>query len=526
MAKFDRLARTPTMAGPVQTVDQPMPTAEGGAGWGRDTRSELFLLAVTNLVSEQTFYESGRQRDDRFVRLVHQATAEDPDWTARLIRWLRVEANMRSAAIVAAAEYAKAGGPNPRAVVASALQRPDEPGEFLAYWHAKYGRTLAGGKQRGVADAVVRLYDERAALKYDGASHAYRLGDVIDLTHPVPRAPWQSDLFRWLMDRRHNRDEPRTSERLEMIQARVSLDALPVAQRRAMLSMSSPQIPLQTAGMTWESLSGWLQGPMDRQAWEAVIPSMGYMALLRNLRNFDQAGVTDAVAQTVAAKLADPEQVAKSRQFPLRFLSAYRAAPSLRWAWALEQAVQHSLANVPVLPGRTLILVDLSGSMWTTLSDRSDLQRWEAAALFGFALGLRAQFADVYVYGTDRQRVSLPKAGSLLPTIAGLTNMGGTDTFGAVATSYTGHDRVVILTDEQAHTPGFSASYGYGYSNTVDPDTVLAGIDKPIITYNLAGYRAAHLASGPNRVTVGGLTDAGFRMLDLLDRRSRGEWPF
>jgi hypothetical protein len=431
---------------------------------------------------------------------------------------------MRSASVVAAAEYVKAGGPHGRAVVASALQRADEPAEMLAYWTATHGRAVPKPVKRGVADAAVRLYNENAALKYDGLSRGFRMGDVIDLTHPSPGAPWQADLFCWLLDHRHNRPEERLSDRLPKVRANRLLHMLSPDARRSYLAQPEK---LAEAGMTWESLSGWLQGPMDRQAWEAVIPSMGYMALLRNLRNFDQAGVSDQVAQAVAARLADPEQVAKSRQFPLRFLSAFKAAPSLRWAWALEQAVQHSLANVPSLPGRTLVLVDLSGSMWTSLSDRSELQRWEAAALFGFALGLRAEYADVYVYGTDRRRVDLPKAASLLPTVKGLSGMGGTDTFGTLARSYLDHDRVVILTDEQAHTPGFSASYGYGSSNTADPETVLRGVRGPIYTFNLAGYRAAHLAAGPMRVTVGGLTDAGFRLVDLLERqRGHADWPF
>lgn len=519
MGKFDSKAKVPAASGPVATIDQPTVTAEGGPGWSRDVKSELFLLAVTNLVSEDTFYESGKQRDDRFSTLVAQATREDPDWTGRLIRWLRADANMRSASLVAAAEYAKAGGPNPRQVVASALQRPDEPGEFIAYWHAKYGRTLAGGKQRGVADAVTRLYTERAALKYDGTSHAYRLGDVIDLVHPTPSAPWQADLFRYLMDRRHNRSQPRITDRLELVAANATLQAVVPENRRA---MCKPNI-LAAAGMTWESLSGWLQGPMDAAAWEAVIPSMGYMALLRNLRNFDEAKVSDQVAQTVAAKLADPVEVTRSRQFPLRFLSAYKAAPSLRWSWPLEQAVQHSLANVPALPGRTLVLVDLSGSMWAPLAARSELQRWEAGALFGFALGLRAEQADVYVYGTGYERVPLAKAGSLLSTVKGLRSMGGTDTFGTLAATYAGHDRVVILTDEQAH-----GAPRYGYDVRGRLVQVAADRLPPclIVTYNLAGYRAAHMESGANRVTVGGLTDQGFRMLDLLDRRARGDWPF
>ncbi|NEB07043.1 TROVE domain-containing protein, partial [Streptomyces sp. SID13726] len=130
---------------------------------------------------------------------------------------------------------------------------------------------------------------------------------------------------------------------------------LPVEERRAVVTAPDGAERLAAAGMTWEALAGWLQGPMDAAAWEAVIPSMGAMALLRNLRNFDQAGVSDAVAARVAAKVADPEVVARSRQFPFRYLAAYQHAPSLRWAYPLERALGHSLANVPALPGRTLV---------------------------------------------------------------------------------------------------------------------------------------------------------------------------
>src|SRR5262249_1500052 len=126
---------------------------------------------------------------------------------------------------------------------------------------------------------------------------------------------------------------------------------MPVADRTAVLAPST----LDSAGMTWEPLAGGRQAPMDAAARTAVIPSMGYMALLRNLRDFDEAGVCDDIAAAVAAKLADPAQVLRSRQLPLRFLSAYRAAPSLRWAYPLETALGHALANVPALSGRTLI---------------------------------------------------------------------------------------------------------------------------------------------------------------------------
>jgi hypothetical protein len=177
-----------------------MPTHEGGLGYARDAKSELFVLAVSNFVGERTFYESASDRDDRFEQLVAKVTGEDPDWARRLIPWLRNEAQMRSASLVAAAEYVRAGGELGRQVVSAALQRADEPAEMLAYWHQRHGRRVPKPLKRGVADAVVRLYNERSALKYDGRAKAWRMADVIELVHPEPKDAKQSTLFKYLLD--------------------------------------------------------------------------------------------------------------------------------------------------------------------------------------------------------------------------------------------------------------------------------------------------------------------------------------
>ena len=161
--------------------------------------------------------------------------------------------------------------------------------------------------------------------------------------------------------------------------------------------------------MTWEdalSLAG--SKVSKRDLWAALIPSMGFMAQLRNLRNFDDAGVPDEVAGDVIARLTDPEQVARSRQFPFRFLSAYRAAPSLRWSYPLERALSLSLANVPALKGRTLVLVDRSGSMFDGVSAKSGLNRADTAALFGVALALRSEHADLVEFGTQQPAGAVP----------------------------------------------------------------------------------------------------------------------
>lgn len=489
MSKFNTRSVRASGVSPVISETTPtLATYEGAPGYARDAKGELFLLAVTNMVSESTFYEPGHERDSRYARLVRQVAAEDYGWLAGFLPWLRDTANMRSAPLVAAAEAARTR-PGCRALIAAVCQRADEPGELLAYWLAAYGKPVPIGVKRGLADAIVRLYTERSLLKYDSREAGLRFGDVIELTcprthHPEVRGTWRDDLYKHAIDRRHNH-VGEISERLPLIRS-----GKPV---------------------TWEARSA--DGPVD---WAAAIPDMGYMALLRNLRNFDQGQLDARLLDQVAAKLADPGEVAASRQFPLRFLSAYRAAPSLRWSWPLEQALNHSLASIPALPGRTLILVDRSGSMFDRLSARSELQRADAAALFGTALAYRCESADLAEFGSDSRPVAGVKGESLLKTIGRFGNLGGTNTANAVRRWYDGHDRLVILTDEQA--------WG-GYDGEEPTRFVPAHV--PVYTFNLAGYKAGHGPSGTaNRHVFGGLTDACFSLIPMLEAGQRAEWPW
>ena len=525
MARFNTKAAKTQPTSRVTSTGRVLRTYQGGRGSERDARSELFLLSVANFVSQQTFYESGADRDDRFATLVRELAVTDPDWTAGLLGWLRGEGNLRTAAVVGAAEYVKArldagatDGPSNRQVVDSVFRRPDEPGELLAYWTARYGRNIPKPVKRGVADAVRRLYGGKSLLKYDTASKGYRFGDILNLVHaaPDPDKAWQGELFQYALDRRHHPDTAVPPASNQVLTAHRELMALPVERRRAVVTAADGAERLAAAGMTWEALAGWLQGPMDKAAWEAVIPSMGSMALVRNLRNFDEAGVSDEVAARVAAKISDPAEVARSRQFPFRYLAAYQHAPSLRWSYPLERALGHSLANVPALPGRTLVLVDRSGSMFfSRLSDRSELNRADAAAIFGTALALRAADADLVEFGTTSKRLDFGAGESVLKVLERFGDLGGTDTTSAVRSHYRGQDRVLIITDEQ-----------YAYSRHGDP-TEQVPADIPVYTWNLAGYRAGHGESGKaNRHTFGGLSDAAFRMVPLLESARDADWPW
>jgi hypothetical protein len=496
-------------------------TYNGAPGYEYDTLSQLFLLASSNMVGEDTFYESADKRDGRYENLIHQAVEEGHSaWLGRFLPWLRNSANMRSASIVGAIEAAHmmvnldiSGG---RQIVNSVLQRADEPGEALAYYMGKSdgGRNVPKPIKRGIADAVTRLYTEYSALRYDTESKGLRFGDVLELVHATPGSFEQGDLFKWLVTRGKKRQNVEIPETLTMIRANQLLRER--AAQRPELLLNTAQ--LRQAGMSWEaakSLAG--NRVATKDLWEMLIPTMGYMALLRNLRNFDEAGISGDLVDIVKQKLMDPVQVAKSRQLPMRFLSAYRNVPSNRWAHALDVALELCLGSIPEFKGSTLILIDTSGSMTGNMSGKSQLKLQDASALFGLALARRCESATVVSYASTFMPFPQVKGESLLRSMdrfqKGYFIGSGTSTAHAVQTYYRGQDRVIVLTDEQA-------DMNYGVFAPV-PENKVA------VTFNLAGYRYGHAPAGTRtRLAVGGLSDAAWTLLHAVEARGRGQWPF
>lgn len=641
MAKFNRdkvTSKVKAPTSPVKTSTTPNTrTALGGVGYTRDSKSELYLLAVSNFVGQDLFHEKAPARDDRFEQLVHAVAVADPEWTLEFVTWLRSGGNMRSASLVAGAEACRAlmaaGNTDgwARKLISAPLQRADEPGEMLSYW-AAYSETKAGKAlklpkpvKRGVADAVRRLYTERNLLKWDGTGKGMRFGDVLELAHPrallapyvpnqsiadvarahevdpddvasellrvasrieadkdpdvelrslfsdeakakayvfaprfashpdwrirtaakvigVPtaelaqilsltreeRATWQGQLFKYAIDRRHGREDE-IPESLHMVRLNRGLrDGGNDPER--MLNSGV----LNKAGMTWEDVLSMLGSKMPKkELWEAIIPNMGIFALVRNLRNFSEAGIGRNFRNLIALKLDDEEVIRKSRMFPFRFLAAYRAAGNdLNWVYPLEQALNHSLSNVPALPGRTLILVDQSPSMFpgpyyagnAAGAPKSDISFADQAKVFGSALAMRAENADLVQYGFKPDQVHFRAGESLLKVMERFNQRDGTDTPAAARAFFKGHDRVVILTDEQTTTTSVGGIHRY-----VEGDWARqVGIPQstPIYTWNLAGYKAAHLAGTPARHWFAGMTDQAFSMISLLESGVDGWWPW
>lgn len=561
MSRFNKSgipSRGPTS--PIRTTGERLVTNEGYVGYQRDVFSELFLLAASFMGGDDNFYEKSDDRYKRLIRLTTDAEVlGEPEWVFFFVDWLRNDANLRTVSMVIALEYVKArmdaGEVEPfhvvkprvfetdktnRDIVSAALQRADEPAEAIAYCLTKDWKPIPQAIKSGVADAAKRLYNEFSYLKYGKSrTKSVSMLDVLRLTHPKADDPKQNALFEVIA----GKSDVVGPETLPMIHARQELYDLPKDLRYPNSHM------FKQAGMTWENVSEWNPRGMDSEAWETIIPNMNVMALIRNLRNFDQAGISQESAQYVYGKISDADVVRKSKQLPFRWYNAYRSVESVRWSGALEYALGYSLENVPKLKGKTLVLVDMSGSMFQgRVSGNSDVTYADVASLFGAALKLRdPDGVDLFQYGSRyselaqggyvnqlskrysdypfnkhwtgvTKRVEIGKGGSILRSMEKFYDMGGTRTHQAVEETFRPeHDRLILITDEQA---------GYASIHThYDDLPVSAG--KRVYVWNLAGYQAGVSKSGKyQRHTFGGLNDQAFRMIPILEAGKSVGWPW
>lgn len=513
MARFNTASHAPRKGAGLASVREMGTNHEDSVGYRADAKTELFITAVTSLV-ENSFYESAETTKGRLATLAAEVAVADPQWFAEFVYWLRRGGNMRTASVLVAVAGTRAmqqaGIAGGRQVIAAAIDRADEPGEVIAAWRALYGRNIPTVVRKGITDAVNRVWTEYSVSKYDSDSAAFSLRDVMNLARP---AMTNQPLAAYIMASAYDREVDLSA--LPMLAARAEFMALSADEQRARVLDGS----YADAGLTWENVSSMLGKP-DAAVWEALLPSMGYMARLRSLRRLEEANVSGKVLDELAAWLANPANVAKSRQLPLRFLSAFREVPSKRFEWPLEQAVNASLANIEALPGKTLVLVDRSASMHAPLSKHSKLSREDAANVFGAAIARRSEDATFVDFGETNKVIDFRKFKSVLEMANRPQNVGhSTMTATAAAQNFKDHDRVVILTDDQ--------------SMDGDPGAVVPA-NVPVYLWDLGGYeygafgysRGKQFTEGPNRYKFGGLSDASFDAIRLIEAGRDQKWPW
>lgn len=194
-----------------------------------------------------------------------------------------------------------------------------------------------------------------------------------------------------------------------------------------------------------------------KESWEKLLinKSMGALAVLRNLRNFVDAGVDEKLVRNALLNMDT------SRVLPFRFLAAAQYAP--KYEPEIEQAMLKCLEGKPKLPGKTIIIVDVSGSMYgKPVSQKSEMDRAKAAcALAALARELCEHVAIYATAGNDHTRVhktqlvASRRGFALTDAIFNLKDpLGGGGIFLEQVMNYVkdkegSADRIIVITDEQ-----------------------------------------------------------------------------
>ena len=397
----------------------------GGEAWSQAAELELASLVLTSFVQDQ-FYRSAEQT---VVRLRALVRAVDPAFAARLALLARRQFQLRSISHVLAAEIAEVvkGEPWTRPFYRELVVRADDITAILARRQAAYGlRPLPNSLKRGLADAL-RMQSEYALAKYASGTDRVHMVDAVNLCRPVETPAVRALVTGTL-------GAPDTWE---------------VALTRAGRAADSAAEARAVKAAEWERLVS-----EDR---------LGYMALLRNLRNIAEHCSAETVA-LAAARVADPDRVRASRQLPFRFASALTALrekdPALAegpLGRAVAAALEIAVSNVPELPGKTLVAVDTSGSMlggwWFDEWDRR--APIETATVFAAALAKRSD-ADVLLFDDKVRWFAVERSQSVAAIGAAIRELvtgGGTDFHLIFENARERYDRIVILSDMQTWVP-------------------------------------------------------------------------
>jgi len=258
------------------------------------------------------------------------------------------------------------------------IQRADEIAEFLAlYFKDGKDQPISAQVKKGLARAFAK-FNEYQFAKYD-SDGAFKLRDVMFLVHPKPQE----------VSGTYKSKRPRLTADEKLFKG--------ISER----SLATPD--------TWEvELSG---GADKRETFERLIEEkkLGPLAFLRNLRNMHQS----EVSEKLIAKYVSTSKF--ERVLPFRFITAAKYVPA--WEPHVETAMLRCLDGAEKIDGKTVLVIDVSGSMNSQLSAKSEMNRYQAAA--ALCILAREIFTDLRVYCTAGNDATMVHKTALIPARRG-----------------------------------------------------------------------------------------------------------
>jgi hypothetical protein len=350
----------------------------GAKAFKQTPKQELAMLVLTTFV-DNSFYEAKDVKLERLHSLIDEVAKKDPEFVAKLAVYARKEFNMRSVfpVLVGRLTQVHRGDSLVSRAIVSGTTRPDDLTELASY----LGLKLTNQAKKGIAKALTK-FNSYSLAKYRAEEKTVKMIDLANLVHPKPTLTSAVALKSLMTGTLKNED-------------------------------------------TWEArLSA---GEDKATVFKDLLLTnkLGYMALLRNLRNIQETGDSELIA-LASARLTDEEAVRKSKQLPFRFLNAFEALEAAQTKpsglafekdntqtlkLSVEKALELSIRHLPVFEGETMILSDNSGSMKSSrtssaIAAAKATKSADIANLFATMMWLKSENTYVGLFG---ERLISPK---------------------------------------------------------------------------------------------------------------------
>lgn len=453
----------------------------GGMAYRQNAKLRLASLLLTSFAQNQYY----RKAEANYQELFDLLDQVDPVFAAKAAIYARKTYGMRTIThLLAARLAAKAKGQIwAKDFYRAVVHRPDDMLEIYASYQALGNEKLPNAMRKGFAKAFDQ-FDAYQLAKYQARGKTVKLIDLVNLVHPKP-----------------------TQQNQAALTALVNQDLKVVDTWEARLSK---------AGQAKTIVAKEAQ---KAEAWQTLVTSrkIGYFVLLRNLRNI--AEQAPAVLNDALVMLTDRRRIKKSMVLPFRYMTAQDAIMEAsisirkkrRIQRALNKALEISVDNVPVFSGRTLVVLDDSGSMtWGKQSNgKAPIQIGAifAAMLYKSNQADLMRFSDraAYVYPFFRDSVF-----GISDQLVKNARAAGTNFHAIFQRANKAYDRIIILSDMQGWMGAYSPKKSfevYKRKYRVDPF---------IYSFDLQGYGSLQL---PQEKTfcLAGFSEKVFDLMQLLE---------
>lgn len=456
----------------------------GGGAYSQSPQLELVSILLTSFVQDQYY----RSADDTIKRVSEVLSQVDPKFAAKAAVYARNEFKMRSITHVLAGELAKhvSGQPWAKNFYRDIARRPDDMTEIVSYYFSKGNSKLSNSIKKGFAKAFDK-FDAYQLAKYRGENKDVSLVDLVNLVHPVPV----------------EKNEKALNELINGV----------------LKSTDTWESKMTTAGQ--EAKSSKDKAEKKAEGWYELISNkkLGAMAMVKNLRNILEQSPKSI--DLVIQSLENERFIKNSMMLPFRFMTAINELEKVNFSRtgevisALNVALDNAMSNVPVFPGKTLVVLDDSGSMtWDKAGDyKSPMQ---IGALFAAVL-MKSNKCDFMTFNSNARYVNninfKDSLGTLTKRIMAMAKSGGTNFPSIFETANKAYDRVIILSDMQNNYSGNGAS-------TLNEYKRRTGANPNVYSFDLQNYGTMQFPQ-PGVYCIAGFSESVFDIMKMLEQDKR-----